>query len=420
MMLEHILLLAEKVKIKMTNNLTILIVDDEPENFESVVTRINHSDSTNQVNLVIARDITQAESKIAETPNIDIAVIDMKLGSSGQEGNEVIDNIQEKILRIPCICFSATPSLAQEGAFIESFTKGDIGADDDFEKVIEYAKKVYKTGITKILGGRGSIEDYLYEIYKKNIEPNLEEWFTHTEAPSIVERALLRHIGYCLEDKINVDIETSLNSEIYILPHIGENIRTGTILKKDSEYYIVTSPECDLVVRGSGLPKSDVVQICKIENFKDIFQLSVRETECKFIKQCKEHYGVNTHEDNKVKAIIRNTSSFLDAYTELLNDNSLILPSKSKKIVEDRLSCFFNNNAALYYHFLPKHTSFIGGIINFRKIYSFDRANIADYSIICKVASPYSKEILNRFASYYARQGQPDFNKKQLQKQIFP
>ncbi|RIL12919.1 hypothetical protein CYQ93_22635 [Acinetobacter baumannii] len=70
---------------------------------------------------------------------------------------------------------------------------------------------------------------------------------------------------------------------------------------------------------------------------------------------------------------------------------------------------YFSNNFSNYYHSLPKIKKFVGGFINFRKAQSLTQDQIdLDYEIVkIQVAAPFIKDILSRFSSYYARQGQP-------------
>ena len=73
----------------------------------------------------------------------------------------------------------------------------------------------------------------------------------------------------------------------------------------------------------------------------------------------------------------------------------------------------FRNNKSSYYHWLPQTKFFKGGFLNFRKLETLD---IEKFSEIFKtppkiqISPSFVKDIVARFSSYYARQGQPDID----------
>jgi hypothetical protein len=80
--------------------------------------------------------------------------------------------------------------------------------------------------------------------------------------------------------------------------------------------------------------------------------------------------------------------------------------------IDKRLS----NSLELYLHCLPKTNRFAGGLLNFRKISTisidgytenYDKPDI-------QISPSFVKDIISRFSSYYARQGQPDIDKELL------
>ena len=69
------------------------------------------------------------------------------------------------------------------------------------------------------------------------------------------------------------------------------------------------------------------------------------------------------------------------------------------------------NNNEDYYHWLPTVDNFPGGVINFRKTLALPESVFKkDFSPpIIQISSQFIKDIISRFSTYYARQGQPEF-----------
>ena len=160
---------------------------------------------------------------------------------------------------------------------------------------------------------------------------------------------------------------------MYISPVISDNIRTGSIVSdgEKGKKYIVMSPACDLVCHSDGNFKTDRILLCEIEDF------------------------------NIVKDIA------LKGYKK---------PEKMKYKVKELI----NNNYTAYYHWLPKTSVFEGGLINFRWTKALDKTDFDTTfnSPQVQVSSHFIKDIVSRFSTYYARQGQPDFDFKLLSSQM--
>ena len=127
------------------------------------------------------------------------------------------------------------------------------------------------------------------------------------------------------------------------------------------------NPACDLVIRKNKNPKTDSILTVRIER-----QGSVLDTALDGIKK----------EDKK---------------------------TEKRKAV-------FSNNYTTYYHWLPDTNFFEGGFLNFRKISSISYNDfIKQFSNPeIQIAPSFVKDIVSRFSSYYARQGQPDIDSRHL------
>ena len=91
--------------------------------------------------------------------------------------------------------------------------------------------------------------------------------------------------------------------------------------------------------------------------------------------------------------------------------NDSLLSSLKIKLTE-----LLKNNIYIYRHWLPGASGFDGGFINFRWVYSFEKAKIKENfeNPTHQVSSSFVKDIISRFSAYYARQGQPDFEFKEI------
>ncbi len=62
------------------------------------------------------------------------------------------------------------------------------------------------------------------------------------------------------------------------------------------------------------------------------------------------------------------------------------------------------------YHFLPPCQSFAGGLLNFQKVQSIPVREFSEkFTKHGTITTEFLKDIVSRFAAYYARQGQPNF-----------
>ncbi len=207
------------------------------------------------------------------------------------------------------------------------------------------------------------IEKTLNKVFLSNILPQIETWKKYgSENSAKTETALLRHIMGYLCHLLDEDDESSFPEEMYLYPPLDSNIRPGSILQSSAEArYIVMNPACDLVRRKGGKFKTDRMLLAEIENDNCIVKLALD--------------GCN---------------------------------NASKR--ERKLNELSNNNYTHYYHWLPKTEFFDGGFINFRKLNSissddFEKEFDAPF---LQISAFYMKDIVSRFSSYYARQGQPD------------
>lgn len=338
-----------------------LLIEDSVEDagaFQDTVRRLNiDKKEEEQYQLNIAETYSAGVEKISE--KLDGIIVDIKLDGTCN-GNDIIRMIVEKF-RVPVVIFTGTPDVEEcEELPIKIYKKGEVNHEEILSELIA----VSKTGLFNVLGGNGKIESVMNQIFWRNLYPQIELWKDKREQGVNTETILLRYVISHIQEIIDNEMPAYVTEEMYISPPIDEKIKTGSIIqsKEDNVYYMVLSPPCDLVVHN-GKIKTDYVLICKIDS------------------------------------------------QDRINDE-LLQGVQKKSAKEKKIATALNNNHTNYYHWLPQNTLFEGGYVNFRKVATYSPEDLSQkfYPPKVKVQESFVKSILNRFSSYYARQGQPDFN----------
>ena len=350
------------------SGIKLLVVEDDPQDIgvcRSTVERYQ-DERQREVELVECKDVDEAFVKLDNT--FDGAIIDLRLGDEGDEGNQIIQRIKERLYRFPVAILTGTPGSADtDFSYIGVFKKGDTGAG--YGDLLDRFWRIYDTGLTRILGGRGIIESRLGDVFWKNLLPQIETWEGYGAADSTrTENALLRHTLNHLIQLIDEDIERYFPEEFYLYPPPSKNVRTGSILKdkESNQHFAVMSPDCDLVIRADGTRNTDRILFVEVVAPGVLF----------------DWFG---------------------------STSPSALGSSRKDSFVNRLE----NNGPRYYHCLPQTDFFPLGFLNFRGVSTVavkDLEGKFDLPPRVQISPPFVKDIVARFSSYYARQGQPDID----------
>lgn len=346
------------------NVFRLLIVEDDDQDLATCRdTIVRYRDEKQRdVELVECRSIEEFRSK--RDNSIDGAIIDLKLAAQGDEGNQVIREIEESHFRIPVAVLTGTPDAADHDfAYIGVFRKGDQGAG--YADLLDRFWGIHNTGLTRIMGGRGIIEETLSKVFRQNLLPQKDKWVKYAEADSSrTEKALLRHALSHLLQLLDDDGDRCFPEEVYLAPPLTEKIRTGSIVKEKTskQRFVVMNPACDLVIRDNGKCNTERILIVEIDPQTSLFP---------------------GHSDTG-------------------------LTNSQKKDLEKA----FKNNKSTYYHWLPKTDFFEGGFLNFRKLSTLSSEKFREgfEAPTVQVSPSFVKDMLARFSAYYARQGQPDID----------
>ncbi|HNY28678.1 MAG TPA: response regulator [Candidatus Sumerlaeota bacterium] len=276
----------------------------------------------------------------------------------------MVRRIAESHLRIPVAILTGTPDAADlDFAYIGVFKKGDPGSG--YADLLDRFWGIHNTGLTRIMGGRGIIEETLSKVFRENLLPQKDKWVAYGQTdPSRTEKALLRHALSHLLQLLDDDGNRCFPEEVYLTPPLTDKIRTGSIVKekRSEQRFVVMNPACDLIIRDNGECNTDRILMVEI-----------------------------------------------DSQVSLFPGYPATGLSKSQK---QDLEKAYRNKKSLYYHWLPKTDFFEGGFLNFRKLSSLssEEFNERFEKPAIQISPSFVKDMVARFSAYYARQGQPDID----------
>ena len=331
----------------------ILLVEDASDQqdiFKSSVEIFNIKNNLN-VQYEIAENISDAFNKI--DGSYDGAIIDLKLKNDEDGGNEIVRQLGDSFIRIPVVFVTGFVDLVSDHPSVIKTRSRD---EETYESDLQLLQKIQETGLTRIMGGRGLIEQRLSEVFLKNLLPQIETWVSYgAEDPARTEKALLRYTLNHLLQLLEEDEEDCFPEEVYLYPSVLDRITTGSMVKTDDQWFVVLSPACDLVPRGeNGVLNTDCILLVEIESIEQVLR-----------------------------------------------------GSKSKGKVRELCT-----NRRTYYHWLPQTDFFEGGILNFRKLTTLAKNDFDEKfgKPTIQISPTFVKDIVSRFSAYYARQGQPDID----------
>lgn len=346
----------------MQKKYTFLLIEDSHEdssNFEETIERLNKQEEDRQYALEVAKSYEEGIEKISSIYNG--IIVDIKLNGE-HDGNDIVEEIRNNT-PVPIVIFTGTPDVMPIRG-VKIYKKGETYHED----IIRDLCAVNETGIFNVLGRTGLIEKAINKIFWDNLYPQIELWKAKQSQGIATEKVLLRYALSHVQELIDTETPSYFTEEMYICPPVEKGLKTGSIIqcKEDKSYRIVLSPPCDLAFHN-GAMKTDRILLCEIESQEAI----------------------------NAGLIESNTTSKKGQ-------------SSNKKAIKKAIK----NNYTDYYHWLPKNSLFEGGYINFRKIAAYSPKEVDDLFTepLLKIQQNFVKNILNRFSSYYARQGQPDFD----------
>ena len=349
----------------------ILLIEDEEsvvKSFRRSVSTFNSEIETCNVVLDSANSVEQAKEKV--NGKYDFLLVDLKLNSDPDAGKLIIKGLNTNFVNMPIAVLTGTPDgIEVEKLIIKVYKKGsDLHSD-----ILRDLMNIYLTGITKIMNRKGVLEKRLHDIFIRLLEQK-NNWIqcvkiTEKSAENQMTRHILDHLLYGFK----TDMVDYFPQEFYIINENHCEISTGRIvqsLENLDEYSIILTPACDIERIKEGNKKSNnLITVCQIDSF-----------------------AIHS------KKIINNNEP-----GQLIGDNQKI------RSHFDRAA---KNNRGNGIHWLPRIEEYEGGYINFASIKSLSYEDFKKEfkSSNIQVSPGFIKDIVSRFSSYYARQGQPLIN----------
>jgi CheY-like chemotaxis protein len=254
------------------SDLKILFVEDSQEDIKACMSTLNRYRKEKQRAIDIIQVSKYSEARDQLDNSFDGAIVDLRLDAD-EEGNDVIKEIRSRY-RIPVVVMTGTPQDALSGIpYLGVFTKGETGYDELFDIFCA----TYDTGITKILGGQGYLEQTMDKVFWNSILPHLGEWKKYKEKEKDTEKALLRFVVSHITEIIDDDVERYFIQEMYIFPVISNAPKTGSIVKSKvtNQFHIILSPACDLASHDGSF-KTDRILLCNIHSADQILTDAVQ------------------------------------------------------------------------------------------------------------------------------------------------
>lgn len=342
-----------------------MIVEDSDSDIETCIASSKRyfSEKRTEIEIDVFKNVNDAKLNLYK--GYSGAIIDLTFPEK-EDGMFLLQSIKDDLFRIPIIVVTGTPDAigTDKSGLINVLKKGEFDYQTEvFDKFVA----IFKTGITEILGGRGRIEQIVNEVFVKNLLPQLDVWIDYGEINTEnTKKAILRYTVNHLMNILDYDSKQCYPEEVYFFPALTDDeFKTGSIVKtKEGEnYFIILSPPCDLAIRETGEINTDKILFVKITSHKNVIDFRLKK--------------VTEREEQ-----------------------------------EKLLSNIFNNRLTYYYHWLPETSYFEGGFINFRDIITITKKEFKKNfeKPFIQVSPHFVKDILSRFSSYYARQGQPDID----------
>ena len=340
-------------------SLKLLIIEDEASQlrlYSKAVKKWNEA-SKETIEICTAKDKNEANSKL-ESNDYAAAILDLCFPGDAPlhaTGNDILGRIKGQ-LRFPVYVVSGNPkeldSQFDDHPFIEVIERNSI-IDELLNKIFMR----YSTGVTKIMGKTGKLEEALNKVFWDHLPHAISHWEGVNLSPDVKEKQLLRYTLSHLQEILAIDEagkdEKCNTAEVYIKPPVKKSITSGLIVEMEGEKYVVITPACNI-----SQDKAELFQFVRLLEFEQLPDI-----------QSKGRSGGR----------------------------------------KDNLKSYIENKKERF-HFLPGYDDLPDSVIDFQDITTARESELPqNCKGVCTIASPFFKDIVNRFSSYYARQGSPDF-----------
>ena len=172
----------------------ILLVEDDKDqqNISADVVKVFNQRNDLNVKYEIAEDPEEASNKIDDS--YDGAIIDLYLGDNEEGGNEIVRQLYDSFTRIPVIFVTAFADQVPDHPSIIKIRRREDGT---YESDLLLLQGIHNTGLTRIMGGRGLIEQRLRDVFLENLLPQINKWISYHPLQSQNSAALAQRCRLC-------------------------------------------------------------------------------------------------------------------------------------------------------------------------------------------------------------------------------
>lgn len=362
----------------MSKELKLLYIEDDKENRDDLIALLQNDTLCNfKVNIEAVDTFDNAIEKINSKP-YHIIILDIYEGNPNggeQLGLQILEQIQSKCF-IPVIFYSGNTKDVQDlkSQIVGVVRKGDEGVDGlkrEIERLIKFNLPFIKENIHTCL--EEELKNYFWEIIHKQrdkFRPEINDF-------SLGYLMLRKFSSSLSRDKISEILgDDSLNKEnvhpmqFYIYPENSGEYECGEILQKDQEVFVILTPSCDFISGENRSRKVGDVLLAKT----------------KLLSETKEYEKYQSKKDGRDEK------------------GNLIRLIESRK--GDR------------YFFLPQTPFIENRIIDFQSKEMVKYDDLANYTRVAKLDSPYAESMVSSFIRYYNRIGYPDIDSELILKAL--
>lgn len=362
----------------MSKELKLLYIEDDKQNRDNLMDLLkDYTLCDFKVNIEAVDTFDNAIDKINSKP-YHIIILDIYKGNPNegeQLGLQILEQIQSKSF-IPVIFYSGNTKDVQDlkSQIVGVVTKGEEGFDGlkrEIERLIEFNLPFIKENIHACL--EEELKNYFWEIIheqRNKFRPGINDF-------SLGYLMLRKFSSSLSQDKISEILgDNSLNKEkvhpmqFYIYPTNSGEYECGEILEKDKEVFVILTPSCDFISGENRPRKVGDVLLAKttlLSNTKEY-----------------ENYQMKKNGKDEKKNLIR-----------------LIESRKGDR-----------------YFFLPQTPFIENRIIDFQSKELVKYDDLANYTRVAKLDSPYAESMVSSFIRYYNRIGYPDIDSELIVKAL--
>jgi len=363
----------------MSKELKLLYIEDDKQNRDDLIALLQNDTLCNfKVNIEAVDTFDNAIEKINSKP-YHIIILDIYKGNpingGEQLGLQILEQIQSKSF-IPVIFYSGNTKDVQDlkSQIVGVVTKGEEGFDGlkrEIERLIKFNLPFIKENIHTCL------EEELKNYFWKIIHDQRDKFRPEINDFSLGYLMLRKFSSSLSRDKISEILgDNSLNKEkvhpmqFYIYPTNSGEYECGEILEKDKEVFVILTPSCDFISGENRSRKVGDVLLAKTT----------------LLSKTKEYEKYQSKKDGKDEK------------------GNLIRLIESRKT--DR------------YFFLPQTPFIENRIIDFQSKEMVKYDDLANYTRVAKLDSPYAESMVSSFIRYYNRIGYPDIDSELILKAL--